>query len=284
MKETPPMDLSDDQKSSFGVYLQAQRQAQDISLQVLSIYLRISLDMLTAIENEDYSKLPEPVFSKSFLRSFAEAVEADPDFVVQNYLEGLAAFEKAAKAESRMAKREENQLLGQRVGLALGALLVVIVLIVLLTRGGEDAGNEGDMAQPGSVIEAIAPDAFGLQGLDQIPGLATGDGAANIIDLPPGDGPTCSTAPLPEESSAPAKKPVALWLKVDALEETWLKIIIDNQKPNEYTLQAGDHLSLGATSRFNLLIGNAAGVKLSVNDKVVPVPGERGQTVTIDIP
>jgi hypothetical protein len=50
-------------------------------------------------------------------------------------------------------------------------------------------------------------------------------------------------------------------------------------------LKPGDLLELEASSGYNLLIGNAAGVQLTLNGKPVEkFLGKSGQVVTIQIP
>ena len=75
-----------------------------------------------------------------------------------------------------------------------------------------------------------------------------------------------------------------LSLQVTALEDTWLKVIIDDKESNEYSLKSGDRIELEAGSGYNLLIGNAAGLEILLNDTPVSVPGKRGQVVTIHLP
>jgi hypothetical protein len=75
-----------------------------------------------------------------------------------------------------------------------------------------------------------------------------------------------------------------LTLAVSAVDKTWLKIIIDDQSPKEYQLEPGDHIELEAESKFNILAGNASGVKLLFNNKPVTISGNRGQVVTIKLP
>ena len=75
-----------------------------------------------------------------------------------------------------------------------------------------------------------------------------------------------------------------LLLKIRAIEETWLKVIIDNGDAMEYTVKLGDILELEAFSGYNILIGNATGVKLFLNDVPIEVPGRTGQVVTIQLP
>ena len=75
-----------------------------------------------------------------------------------------------------------------------------------------------------------------------------------------------------------------LSLQVTALEDTWLKVIIDDQESNEYSLKSGDRIELKAASGYDLLIGNAGGLKIVLNDTPVSIPGENGQVVTIHLP
>ena len=84
-----------------------------------------------------------------------------------------------------------------------------------------------------------------------------------------------------KENNEPARE--RFILKIRTLEETWIKVIVDNQDSKEYTLQTGDLLELEASSGYNLLIGNAGGIKLMLNDKPVEVQGKRGEVVNIQI-
>ena len=78
--------------------------------------------------------------------------------------------------------------------------------------------------------------------------------------------------------------PEKLSLHVTAVEATWLKVIMDDKEPTEYNLNSGDHIELEAATGFSLLIGNAGGLKLTLNDKPVSIPGKSGDVVTIELP
>ena len=73
-------------------------------------------------------------------------------------------------------------------------------------------------------------------------------------------------------------------LHVQAVEETWLKVISDSLNTTEYNLLPGDTLDLVADKGFSLLIGNATGIKLTFNGTPVAIPGKSGQVVTIQLP
>jgi hypothetical protein len=96
-----------------------------------------------------------------------------------------------------------------------------------------------------------------------------------------------SPEPPPVDSAqnrpAPPAAPPHI-LMVSATENTRLKVVTDQGIPAEYNLKAGEHLKLEARSTFNLLIGNAGGVKLNLNNKPVNVPGKRGEVVNLHLP
>jgi len=73
-------------------------------------------------------------------------------------------------------------------------------------------------------------------------------------------------------------------LQITAQEDTWVKVIVDEKESTEYDLSSGENIQLEAKTGYNLLIGNAAGVKITLNEKPVAIPGESGQVVTIHLP
>jgi hypothetical protein len=94
------------------------------------------------------------------------------------------------------------------------------------------------------------------------------------------------SAPDASTGSAPPPPAVAnkLRLTIDTIEETWLKIIVDDQQAKQYRLNPGDHIELEGSRNFNLLIGNAGGIRLGLNGKAVALSGKSGQVVNIQLP
>ena len=74
----------------------------------------------------------------------------------------------------------------------------------------------------------------------------------------------------------PGKGPEKLLLGVVAVEDTWMKVVIDDRASREYSLKPGESLALEATSTLNLLIGNAGGVQLKLNGKPLDKTGKSG--------
>jgi hypothetical protein len=80
------------------------------------------------------------------------------------------------------------------------------------------------------------------------------------------------------------KPPQKLILKVVAVSQTWLKVIVDGQTVRSYHLKPEDRLELEGTKSFNLMIGDATGLQIFLNDRPVKIYGSKGQVVSLKIP
>jgi len=78
----------------------------------------------------------------------------------------------------------------------------------------------------------------------------------------------------------PAEK---LLLKIDAIEETMIKIGVDDAALVAYLLNPRDHIELEAATRIRMEVGNPGGVKVLLNDKPVEIKGKNGEIVTLDL-
>ena len=139
----------------------------------------------------------------------------------------------------------ENDRFWRKLGLSLTVLLVIICLTVFVLSRNDDQIPESRTVSP--------------------PGSDT-----------PGHEYTKTTN---DEA-----QPEMIRLSIITVDETWIKIIIDKKKAREYTLKPGDKLEFEASDGYNLLVGNAAGIKLFANRIPIDIPAEKGKVVNIDIP
>lgn len=70
---------------SLGRYLKVQRKLRDISLDEVSRASRVAPTWLEMLEGDAFDKLPGDIFTKGYLRLYAEAIGLDPDDVVLRY-------------------------------------------------------------------------------------------------------------------------------------------------------------------------------------------------------
>jgi cytoskeletal protein RodZ len=239
---------------SFGRYLQAIRMEKGISLEAVSEETKIRLETLIQIEEEDHARLPSEVFVKGFLRAYARAIGADGNEAVRLYDSRLGLIKKISSSEADLSHYSRKY--WTRLILAIGgvACLIAAVLVILSFTSDKVPAPAPEPAEKIEPVEVEQPQPA------------------------PAESPR-PTMPLPRE-----ERPDKHLLRIETVEETWLKIIIDDQEPSEYRLYPGDHIELKASKGYNILIGNAGGVRLYMNDMPVEVDGESGQVVNIQLP
>jgi len=237
---------------SFGRYLKAIRLEKGISLKEVSRETRVGIETLLLVEKEDHNRLPAEVFVKGFLRAYAKVVGADDDVVVQLYLSNRRAFQETFKPDVDLI--ESSPKFWPRLFFSIGALLCIIVSSVFgISFFQKPYSNDDSFKQP-----AVSK---------------------NFHDIASKD-----SEVLGSGSEKPGNNPEKMLLKIMANENTWLKITIDDHRPKEYSLHPGDRLDFEASSAINLLIGNAGGVKLILNESPLEVAGKSGQVVRIQVP
>ena len=251
-----------DQMSSYGLYLQTLRVERGISIEEVSAETRIRTEILRSIEAEDHANLPDDVFVKGFLRSFATAIGADPNEVLRRFDIRRKVQAPAQVLSGAEAPRQRRFWLTFLWVAALMAGLVggtFLLYEMVLQRGMETAPQE----PAGPVKENAAP-----------------------VETPATPAAAVPETPAVEEAveGQDATEAPRYVLEIVCDEDTWLKIIVDDAPAEEYTLKPGDTLRLTANSNYNLLIGNAGGVSVQLDGHPVPVSGESGQVVNLQLP
>jgi cytoskeletal protein RodZ len=243
---------NDKESLSFGRYLQAIRLEKKISLEQVAEQTRIGLGNLLLVEQEDYEQLPAAVFVKGFLRAYADAIGADGDEAVRRFEFRRDVAQKIAESEASVGNPTAK--LWWKLLFSVFLLLCIIILsIAVISYLGERSGADKAQQQTPSTAQKQPVEA-GEQAGGELPGV-------------------------PSKAT-----PEKMRLQITALTNTWVKVIVDEKDSKEYNLNSGDKIGLEAISGYNLLIGDAGGIKISLNERPVSIPGESGQVVTMHLP
>ena len=70
----------------FGARLREAREKRGLSLRVIADTTRISIRALEALERNDISRLPGGIFSRAFVRGYANEVGLDPEQTVAEFI------------------------------------------------------------------------------------------------------------------------------------------------------------------------------------------------------
>jgi hypothetical protein len=281
----------DPQSTSFGLFLQSARIEKKISIEALAAETRIRVEVLKRLEAEEHDHLPDEVFVKGFIRTYAEAVGADAKEALERYRSSRTMRNVGHVGPTTRSPQPKRFWLVMLT--AIGAVLLMAGL-TLYGYSRLSAPHDEDTARKTPPAEAPSPPKI------EIPSHPKAEAApppkVETASPSAAEAPAAAEAAPPvlaSESSAAVAEPVSppkpnltkqFQLDIKAIEDTWLKVIIDDQKPEEIMLKPGDTRQIEARNQFNLLIGNAGGVELQLNGSPVEVSGKSGQVVNILLP
>lgn len=285
-----------DKMSSYGLYLQSLRVEKGISIEQVAAETRIRAEILRSIEAEDHDNLPDDVFVKGFLQSYAQAIGADSREVLRRF-EARRRVQTPVQALPSIEAPRQGRLwltLVWVVALMAGLVGGTFLIYQLVYQGGgtdvhqQQAPRETEVAEPvapptpeaapakAAPTKAVKPEAVQREAAK--PEAAQPKPAQETAAQPP-----ASTEEVPQENASGTES-ARYKLEIVCDEDTWLKVIVDNAPAEEYFLKPGDRLQLAAKINYNLLIGNAGGVSLQLDGQPVPVPGKSGEVVTLQLP
>jgi cytoskeletal protein RodZ len=244
---------------SFGRYLKTIREKQGIAPEVVADAICVSVRQLRYIEAEDHQRLPGEVYTKGMLRAYAREIGVDAEDIIERYKLHRQAYEEALRRESEVLAAGNKAFSRSMIALA---VLGVIMVLSLYAFSRMESGMGLSPARQQKSLPAPAE-----QSPRQPSGLA--DDKTGVTE---------NSAGLEKNRSGLQR------LDIDAVDEVTLNVRIDDQPYTKYRLDPNDHVELAAKSGFQLLISNAAGVRLRFNGRIVNFNSEPGRSVNIRLP
>jgi hypothetical protein len=223
----------------IGASLREARMRARIDVSDIEAQTKIRAKYLRALENEEWDLLPGPTYVKSFLRTYAEALDLDAKLLVDEYKlrhEHLSEVELQpinAAAPGRERRRQTP---------TLPPWFFVAVIFVALVLSLYLLGTLGDNS-PDQAAQPPAP-------------------AAPATSQP---------APVAPPVKRPAR-PRTTRLRIEATGQVYVCLKAGERTlVNGQTLEAGEHTRTFRSKRFRLTVGNNA-VRLRINGKPKMLP------------
>lgn len=235
----------------LGEMLRAARQDMGVSLAEVEQATKIRRKFLVALEEEDFSSLPETVYVMGFLREYARYLRLDPDLAAKVFKEQSGRRDLAGVQPETRIVREATR----RGAISLGgisALLILAGLVVLGVYGYQYYLRIQNAVQPPTVALASAT------ALRAVPAPTM---AAALVVAP-------SPSPVPSPT-ATAATGVAVELRIVS-GPCWIRAIADDVVVTKNSDQ-GETLNPGETRTFMaeryvaLRVGNAGAADITFN-------------------
>lgn len=290
------------ERRSPGEILRTAREERKLSQQEIAQSLRLGIDVIKALDQDDFDKLSAPIFVRGYIRSYSALVGVSADDVVGVYNEQVRVLVPSDSEEPQMnvPMREKKSF---RFPWLMALLAIIAVISVLLwiyntdrpspsqeqeapvaETGGTDAGpalslpmeRQSD-AQDTQVVpqETPAPDVPAMDENNKTSAESATEsnpasGSGEVTEQAQSAADTTQAMSPPAPATAPATEPAPV-ANIDTLDihfpdKSWVQIVDANGTRLVYRMiNKGENIKVSGKSPFRILLGNATGVRLEFN-------------------
>ncbi|WP_455245131.1 RodZ domain-containing protein [Petrachloros mirabilis] len=301
---------------SIGEFFRQVRETKGLTIEEVASKTRIRVDFVRALEEGNFAKLPDQVFARGFVRSYARSLGLDEEDAIHRFIQSAGAFYEKQDERERLKARqaeEERKRRANRKAVVIAIGIAILTLVVLLSREQSSLLVRRTTSElPPSVQKRDVKPSSDIQ---QTPASSEERGRGSVAK---GKGEKTSVASTPQpdsgqtresggalpsssktqEASLPIPPPVGtesivdgisgagassaeepLRLDLEATELSWVVLQIDGGSPQEALLRPGEKAKWEAQEQFVITLGNAGGVKAELNGKPQKPFGPSGKVV-----
>lgn len=234
------------------------RISQEISLVDISAATRINVKFLQAIEDGEFSILPQ-AYVRAFIREYAAQVGINPEESIKKYEQST---QPQLNNETLTPAPATKVRLSKQKGASQTTILIILTIIVV-------AGLIGSLIFFRDDPEKAVDEIPFQQSVEATEKKLIPDSSISNLDKP-------SVQSLPPHASVSGD---SLLLFISASESAWISLIMDDKIKSEILLLTDKSMQWKAAHNFKLTVGNAGGIKIKLNNKEVPSLGKRGAVI-----
>jgi len=296
---------------SVGEFFRQVRETKGLTVDEVASKTRIRADFVKALEDGNFAKLPDQVFARGFVRSYARSLGLDEEDAIHRFVQSAGAFYDKQDERERLKVRqveEERKRQANRKAVAVAIGIAVLTLIFLLSREqssvlrrgtseltstkrathtAKDAGETGAHQDPEPTpVPAKSSDITPPAAQKPVGDSRTNEpaGHAPVAAAKPDSDPVSTASPGTDGplggisiDGASSTSDGQLALDLEANELSWVVVQIDSGSPQEALLRPGEKAHWKAQDQFVLTLGNAGGVKAELNGKPLKPFGPSGK-------
>jgi len=242
---------------SIASKLKTKRESLNISLEQISINTRISIRHLKSLEGDRYDDLPGGMYNRAILRAYCDEIGLNKEEILQCY-------------DDEIAPCQENPVINsptRQFSLNIKTHTAVIWSMVFLL-------GIGLLLNRGLFVSALSPYFPADQGMTSSDPIYGQRAPAKTVSADT----TAQSAFSTDDANL-----AALRLEIISKEECWISVDSDNSGAISKLLSPGDVESYTADRTISLIVGNAGGISLRINDQTAKTLGQSGQVVRLTI-
>ena len=246
---------------AIGKSLKDRREQKGLTIVSVSDSLCLRKSLVQAIESGDWNSLPHEVYVRGYLKEYLHLLEMPQDI--------LRADEICEEKPVMPGEPAKSQKIIQKRHLPRQAIVVPLIFILIISFFVlNQIYKERSIARSTSNQISKPED------------VTTKQASVNVRQPSATNIPQVSSEQTQQQplSVSDIKK-----LMITCSERTWVSVVIDGNEKKEFMLNPEEMVILNAQENFDLLIGNAAGVKLNLNGKELGLTGRSGEVKRIKV-
>ena len=300
----------------FGSYLKAERELRGVTLEELHTKTRIPMHYLQALEKNLFDELPEEVFIRGYIRSFAKVIGANEDEVLSAYIDITKTAPSIDINNQNISNQNESTfdlkfifILTFIILFLLGAVWSVNILIRkfnmdstkptptvlqqkqnktkeefkksstarnLETNDTSTTLEKTELPSKPSVIDPEVTSKKSFNSLSTNPIEAFGNSSAMVKDE---DTEEKLKLHADETPTVSTENDIPLKLTIKVKDDVWFNIEVDDSPVEDFLLARGSEKIFYGKKQFLLNVGNQNAVDLTLNGTVVNLPSGNKENI-----
>lgn len=261
MADNPELQVRD---RGPGAALAAARTAQNLSVADVARQLKLSVSQVNALEAGEFERLPGPVFVRGFVRNYGRLLRLDPDRLLDTLTDTPGAEPKNQMPTARGIPFPTASVRRWPRLLLLLVLLVVSGLALYEFHWSDGAG----FSPPGEPLTAAPAPNVNPPAATEAPKVTANE--ASLRTEAKSMQESASGAAVAPAEPVPAGPPAEGELRFTFSQDSWVQV----QEAGGRTIftrlnPAGTEQRVTGKPPFALVVGNAAGVRLSYNQQAI---------------
>ena len=271
----------------FAQELKEAREKSEMTLQQLAAKSRIDLKFIEAMEKGDFSFLPE-IYVKAFIRDYSKIVGVDENLFLKKY--------DAAKQGKDYDENRESQDSEEKKNLSETTSSAQSPSSVQQPAKKQIVDNETSKPVPSStkdagkkkIILGAVAGAVVIIFLVVYFAFMKSDSSIIVTEKPyeqvRKENQQRFIKEKPETNKKITSEPVdSLSLLMEASDTSWVKILLDNQKVEEFILFPNSKKDIKARSNYRMIIGNSGAINFKLNNKELKFKGQNKKVKYVSI-
>ncbi|HEX9252289.1 MAG TPA: RodZ domain-containing protein [Ignavibacteriaceae bacterium] len=271
----------------FADELRQQRESAGLTLQQMATKTRIDLKFLEAIDQGNFSFLPD-LYVKAFVKQYAKTIGLDENITLKKFeaaREGMEYDPNPPAPVEEIKKEEAPKVEPPKTESPRPAVKSTSPLKSYVDDQNQKSNDDEGKANKQLMI-------FGLGGVGLIIIAALlyffvfNKSDKIIVEETPieevieqGNKRYVEEEPVEQITSDSSFVPLSgdsLYLTFYAKESSWIFVVLDNNRTQEFTLSPNSKFSVAASREFKATVGNSGGVTLHLNNQPVDFTGRPG--------